>query len=158
MEVLEDMRTPSWVLIMARSIPRDSHLSRQNSTVSLTSVLLFQHLQEVSHRVGYWLQSEHAELIPAWEGDGDVRQTIHDVDVIDLLEVGDGRGGGARVSGAELGLVEGGNQPGAVEGGEMFGQHSVLSCPETKHSLYSPLLRGYQRILTVIVAVKSRRF
>ena len=55
-----------------------------------------------------------------------MRQTIDDVDVIDLLDVGDGEGG-VRVGGAELGLVEGGNQPGAVERREMFGQHPVQS-------------------------------
>ena len=55
-----------------------------------------------------------------------MRQTIDDVDVIDLLDVGDGDGG-VRVGGAELGLVEGGNQPGAVERREMFGQHPVQS-------------------------------
>ena len=125
--------------------------------MSLTSVLLFQHFQKVSHRVGYWLQSEHAELIPAWEGNGDVRQTVHDVDIVDLLEFGGGHGG---VSGAVLGLVEGGNQPGAVEGGEMFGQHSVQSSSVLRQNppCTPYYYRGYQRILTVFVAVKLRRF
>ena len=56
-----------------------------------------------------------------------MRQSIDDVDVLNLLQAA---GGGARVSGAVLGLlVEGGNQPGAPEGGEMLGQHSAQSAP-----------------------------
>ena len=56
-----------------------------------------------------------------------MRQTIDDVDVIDLLDVRGGGEGGA--SGAVLDLVEGGDQPGAVEGRELFGQHSLQYSP-----------------------------
>ena len=80
-----------------------------------------------------------------------MRQSIDDVDVLNLLQAA---GGGARVSGAVLGLlVEGGNQPGAPEGGEMLGQHSAQSALSWDKTLpVLAVLLAHQRILTVFLA------
>ena len=116
MDVLDEIRTPSWFLITALSMPR-KHLSKITVGLPLwrlTSVLLFEHVQEVSHRVGYRLQSKHTELVPARQRNSHVGQTVDDGDVIDLELAGAKGGGGGG------GAVEGGQQVRAVQRGETF--------------------------------------